>query len=156
MASLNPEESLIIEHILIEDEGVRNFPYLDCCGLPWRQCNCHNKGKLTIGIGRNLDDVGLSKSEIWQLKENDVKKVVSELDLSFDWFQTLSTARRIVIISMAFNLGVQGLKNFKNMIKAIEQGDFDSASEEMKDSAWFLQVKDRGKRLASIMKSGHI
>jgi lysozyme len=156
MAPLNKEESVIIERILIEDEGVRVFPYLDCCGLPWRRCTCQSKGKLTIGVGRNLDDVGLSHSEISQLQRNDVDKLTLDLEQAFPWFQHLNTPRRIVILSMAFNMGIQGLKNFKEMIKAIERGDFDIASAEMMQSRWSQQVKSRGFRLASIMKTGHI
>jgi lysozyme len=156
MAPLSSNELITLQRILSQDEGVRKFPYLDCCGLPWRDCQCQTKGKLTIGIGRNLDDLGLSDSEIIQLQQNDVKKMTADLERNFGWFHNMDTARRIVIVSMAFNLGIQGLKNFKNMIRAIEVGNFNQAAEEMLESQWSTQVKDRAIRLASIMKSGTI
>lgn len=156
MAPLNKEETIIIGRILIEDEGIKNFPYLDCCGLKWKECVCQSKGKLTIGVGRNLDDVGISNTEIIQLQENDVKNVTEALENTFPWFHGLNTPRRVVILSMAFNLGIKGLKNFKRMIHAIEAGDFDLASHEMIQSNWSRQVKNRADRLALIMKIGRI
>lgn len=156
MASLTTEESTIIKRILIEDEGFKKFPYLDCCKRTWKNCSCVTQGKLTIGIGRNLDDVGMSEMEVLYLQENDVTRVAIELDHTFPWFQSLNTSRRIVILSMAFNLGIHGLKNFRNMIQAIEAGDFELASLEMLQSSWSIQVKGRADRLADIMKNGHI
>ena len=156
MAPLNQEEFTIVERILIEDEGIRKFPYLDCCGLAWRKCVCQNKGKLTIGVGRNLDDVGISDDEITNLQVNDVKKITLELEKNFRWFQSLNTPRRIVIVSMAFNLGIPRLKDFKKMIEAIESGNFELAAIEMLHSSWSKQVKDRAKRLAVIMMNGQI
>ncbi len=156
MAPLNPEESIIVENVLIDDEGKRNFAYLDCCGFYWRKCTCETKGYLTIGIGRNLDTVGISNTEMLALNANDVRRVTRELESNFSWFPELNTARRVVILSMAFNLGISGLKKFKNMIKAIEVGDFDQASNEMKQSTWSKQVKSRENKLSKIMRSGQL
>lgn len=151
---LSPEESIIIEHILIEDEGLKQFPYLDCCGMTWKKCFCKEKGNLTIGVGRNLDALGLSENEVQGLLSNDVKRVTALLDRTFPWFQKISPPRRVVILSMAFNMGVEGLKQFQGMIKSIESGDFTSASNHMLNSKWSVQVKGRAKRLAQIMKTG--
>jgi len=151
---LSIEEKIIVEHLLIEDEGMRQFPYVDCCAKEWKKCVCKVKGKLTIGIGRNLDDIGLSESESIQLQRNDVNKMTSEVERSFYWFSKLNTPRRVVIISMAFNVGISGLKEFKKMIDCIESGDFGSAAKEMIGSQWSSQVKGRAIRLASIMKTG--
>ncbi len=112
------------------------------------------KGKLTIGIGRNLDDVGISENEAIGLMTNDITKATLSLERNFSWFKKLNTPRRIVVLSMAFNLGIVGLTQFKKMIKCIESGDFLSASKEMLNSAWALQVKDRALQLSEIMKKG--
>lgn len=152
--SLSPEESIILEHILIEDEGLRIFPYFDCCGQEFRKCNCDPQGKLTIGIGRNMEDNGLSENECIGLLSNDIKRVAALVERAFPWFSKINTARRIVIISMAFNLGVDRLKEFKKMIRCIESGDFYSASREMLNSTWAQQVKARAIRLSEIMDSG--
>jgi lysozyme len=152
--SLSNEEEIIVQHLLIEDEGLRQFPYLDCCGKSWRKCSCKDKGKLTIGIGRNLEDVGISESEALELQLNDVNQMTALVERSFPWFSKLNTPRRVVIVSMAFNLGLEGLKGFEKMIKCIASGDYPSASKEMINSTWSSQVNNRAMRLALIMKTG--
>ena len=71
------------------DEGLRLKPYRDTVG------------KLTIGIGRNLDDVGISEAEAEYLLSNDLDRTISDLDKYMLWWQTLDTPRRRVILNMA-------------------------------------------------------
>lgn len=150
---LTPEETIIAQHILIEDEGMRQLPYFDCCSKFFRECRCENQGKLTIGVGRNLEDIGISENEAMGLEANDIKRVTAELERAFPWFSTLNTPRRIVILSMGF-MGVEKLKQFNKMIKSIQSGDFMSAASHMMNSKWASQVKIRAVRLAEIMKAG--
>lgn len=49
-------------------EGLRLKPYKDTVG------------KLTIGIGRNLDDKGISRKEAFALLDNDIAEVVRQLE----------------------------------------------------------------------------
>lgn len=151
---LSQEEMTIIQHVLIEDEGLRKMPYVDCCGRHWKECNCEDKGALTIGIGRNLDDVGLTEGECLALNMNDIERVTKEIENSFYWFQTLSPARRIVVLSMVFNLGMPRFKKFKKTISYIEETNFTAAAKEMTNSLWARQVKNRAKRLAQMMQTG--
>lgn len=151
---LSNEETVIVQHLLIEDEGMKEFPYFDCCGKPFRQCKCPAQGKLTIGVGRNIEDIGISENEAIALEMNDIKRVNAVVERNFSWFTKLNTPRRVVIMSMVFNIGADGLKGFQKMIKSIESGDFDSASGHMLNSKWAAQVKGRAVRLAQIMKSG--
>jgi lysozyme len=151
---LSPEESIIIEHLLMEDEGIKQFPYVDCCAKHWKKCSCKEKGNLTIGVGRNLDALGLSENEVAGLLSNDVKRVTALVERNFPWIKKISTPRRIVIISMVFNIGLEGFKEFQKMIKCIESGDFLSAAREMLNSKWATQVKGRATRLSLIMKTG--
>lgn len=152
--ALTADEIIIVQHLLIEDEGLKQFPYVDCCSKLWKKCTCKEKGKLTIGVGRNLDDVGLTEGECLALNMNDIEKTASQMQRNFYWFQKLNTPRRVVAFSMGFNLGIEGLSKFKQMIKCIESGDYASASKHMLDSLWAKQVGDRAKRLADIMKTG--
>ncbi len=110
-------------------------------------------GRLTIGVGRNLEDTGLSKSEALFLLDNDLRRVELECARAFDWFDTLDDVRKRVLIEMAFNMGLSGLMTFRNMLKAIKQKDYVKASEEMLDSLWAKQVKTRAYRLAHIMET---
>lgn len=131
-----------LKELLIRHEGIRNKPYRD------------TMGKLTIGVGRNLDDVGISPLEINFLLENDILKAQSQAAAAFHWFNYLTGARRDVIISMIFNLGVNRFKDFKKMIAALEKGQYATASEEMLKSKWASQVGDRAVELSEMMKLG--
>lgn len=127
-----------IEQIKI-DEGFRGQPY---------KCTA---GKITIGYGRNLEANPLTKAEAQILLENDLKKIVKKLT-RYGFYTRLDSGRRAVILNMAFNLGVNGLMKFKNMIEALELKDYDKAADEMLNSRWANQVKSRATRLAKQMR----
>jgi len=127
---------------LIVDEGKKNFPYKDTVG------------KLTIGVGRNLDDRGLSDDEITYLLGNDIKLVERELDIAMPWWRGMCDARQNVIASMAFNLGVPGLKTFKNTLQAMRDGRYADAADGMLQSKWAQQVGARAVRLSKAMREG--
>ena len=128
--------------LLIKHEGLRLKPYRDTVG------------KLTIGIGRNLDDLGITEAEARYLLENDVLRVSLELVHHFPWYNGLNAARMIVMIDMVFNLGINRFKLFKKLIKAIEVQDWEQAAKEMLDSKWARQVKGRAAELAQMMRDG--
>lgn len=139
---------MTIQDDLNRDEGVKLKPYLDCCGKYWRQCACAVKGKLTIGVGRNLDDVGLSVEESFLLRDNDIAKARSACIAAFPWFLKLTPPRQDVICNMVFNLGLIKFCYFKQFIAALEQGDYVKARAEMLNSHWASEVGDRARRLA--------
>ncbi len=151
---LTPEETIIVQNLLIEDEDLAEFPYVDCCARHWKKCQCIEKGDLTIGVGRNLDKVGISENEAIGLELNDIKRHSADLERSFPWFMKLNSARRVVIVSMSFTMGLEGLKGFRKMLRCLESGDFGNAAKEMVASRWASQVHSRSTRLAAIMKTG--
>lgn len=57
-----------------------------------------------------------------------------------------------VCVNMAFNLGRTRLSQFKNMIKAVNEGDYKRAADEMVDSRWYHQVGRRSQELVEIMR----
>jgi len=61
-----------------------------------------------------------------------------------------------VLVDMRFNLGHEGFRKFKNMIKAVKQQDFHSAAREMKDSLWYQQVGKRADRLTKMMEDSSV
>ena len=75
-------------------------------------------GKLTIGYGRNLDDVGISEEEAEDLLKRDINSVYSQL-VNYQWFANLDKVRSGVIVNMTFNLGLRGMLKFINMINAL-------------------------------------
>ena len=123
-------------------EGVEHKPY---------KCTA---GYLTIGVGRNIEERGLSDDEIDFLLDNDINIVVDELGRTYDWFFDLSEVRQRVVADMVFNLGLPRFAQFKNMIAAIEAEDYVQASNEMMDSRWAQQVGLRASRLAEMMETG--
>lgn len=124
------------------DEGFRAKPY---------RCTA---GKLTIGYGRNLDDVGIDRKEAEVLLHEDVVRVAQRLNHEIPWWCALSDARREALVNMAFNLGVEGLLNFKKMLAALKVGLYQLAASEALDSLWAKQVGDRAKRIAVAIREG--
>ena len=135
-------EGYTIDQLLIYHEGLKLKPYMD------------GRNKLTIGVGRNLEDLGLSKDEAMFLLHNDIDRVRRELDKSLPWWRKLSEVRQKVLISMAFNLGTGGLLQFNRMLSALQDGDYAAAAEEMLSSVWANQVGTRAIELADMMENG--
>lgn len=111
-------------------------------------------GKLTIGVGRNLEDRGISAAESAYLLGNDVDHHWRELVKAVPWVEQLDEVRQHVLLDMAFNLGIAGLLGFKNTLATIKAGDFQKASVMMLDSRWAKQVGGRADRLATMMATG--
>lgn len=127
---------------LVIDEGLRLKAYRDTVG------------KLTIGIGRNLDDRGITRDEAMVLLETDVALVEAELDGALPWWRKMTDARQNVLANMCFNLGLSKLLGFKNTLAAMQRGDYEAAARGMLDSLWAKQVGVRAARLASTMRTG--
>ena len=124
-----------------EGEGLRLKPY---------RCTA---GKLSIGYGRNLDDVGITLEEAELLLKNDLEKAEKEAE-KFPVYSKLNQARKDVLIEMVFNMGYSRLSKFKKMFEALEKGDYSEAANQMLDSAWHTQVGKRAERLAYFMRIG--
>lgn len=127
---------------LVRDEGERLKPYKDTVG------------KMTVGIGRNLDDVGISHNEAMVLLDNDVTRSASALFQAFPWAEHLDDARQGVLLNMAFNIGLDGLRNFKQTLALVEGQKWDDAAKAMLQSKWATQVGKRADRLAEQMRTG--
>jgi lysozyme len=127
---------------LERDEGKKNMLYRDSIGI-W-----------SIGIGRNLQDRGLSDDEILYLLKNDMNIVFTALDTSLPWWRSMTENRQRVLANMCFNLGINRLMGFKNTLLSMSQGDYAAAAAGMLASRWATQVGDRAKRLAAMMEQG--
>jgi len=132
-----------LQKLLIKHEGFRQFPYV---------CTA---GRLTIGIGRNIQDRGLSLDEAMYLLNNDIKQCEQELTQYLPEYANLCEMRKIVLIDMCFNLGISGLMQFRDMIAAIRVADYETAAKAMRDSKWAEQVGNRAHELAYLMEKGN-
>lgn len=137
-------------------EGFRAEPYF---------CS---EGKRTIGIGRNLEakplteverfviknPENITKQEAYFLLENDIKETISLLDNMVRCFSKLDDERRYALIDMGFQMGVPGVCKFKNMLAAMDAGDFERASIECLNSKYARQTPARAERIAKLIKTG--
>ena len=127
---------------LKRDEGFRPKPYRDTVN------------KLTIGYGRNLDDVGISTAEAEQMLFNDMQVALNGVYKFIPWATKLDDARLGVLANMAFNMGIHNVLMFRQMLEALESGDYDKAADGMANSKWYKQVGPRAERLVVQMRSG--
>lgn len=128
---------------LLREEALKLKPYID------------SVGKVTIGVGHNLTDNGISYRIAMLILDEDVEEVVNALSYrGVPWFTGLDPVRQQVCCDMAFNLGPDKFFGFTKMVKAIVAGDFLTAAKEMRASHWAQQVHGRAEHLALLMETG--
>lgn len=144
-------------NLLAYEEGFRSTPYL--CSL----------GYVTVGIGTKLYDVPGAdprkfpikvtrvQAEIWLNEEVDVKfrRIMAREDMG-RIYEKLSDDRKVIILSMAYQLGVTSLSNFRNMWRALDKGDWAEAEKQALDSRWARQTPKRAKRHARVLGGEHL
>jgi len=160
---MNYDRSALIDQLILH-EGMVLKVYQDHLGID------------TIGVGRNLEDRGITdgelafmsmlRTEIYEqgiteanarfLLANDIDIVEEELRNAHPCIDRLDDVRIRVVLDMAFNMGVPRLCKFKNMWAGIHDGDYIRASAEMLDSRWATQVGQRATRLSEAMKTGEL
>lgn len=145
-------EAVVLE-ILRREEGLRLKVYDDATGKPVVP-GYTMKGHPTIGIGRALDVQGLTEEECELLLMNNVATYMKEVPSAVPNWARLSTTRKAVLICMAFQMGVPGLKTFKNTLADIGRGDYAAAATRMLQSKWAQQTPARAKRMAELMRRG--
>lgn len=112
-------------------------------------------GKITIGVGRNLSDRGISDAECDVLRDNDIDAVWTELLKALPWVESLDQPRQRALLDMGFNMGIPTLLTFKNTLALLHSGDYEGASFNMLQSRWAGQVGARAQELAQIIKTGN-
>lgn len=155
-----------LELELVRDEGERLRVYLDTAKPPRR----------TIGVGRNLDAIGIRAVETERLGitltsvlrdgitrpqsramlGNDFDATEADLDRRLPWWRTLDPVRQRVLLNMCFNLGIKGLLGFVNTLELVRTHQFAAAARGMAASRWHGQVGDRARRLEAMMATGRV
>lgn len=125
---------------IIDHEGIRLKPYTDTVG------------KLTIGVGRNLADVGISRAEAMSLLDRDLSMAISDLE-DLPGFAEASPIRQRVLVDMRFNLGPTRLRTFTRTLAAFALGDYKATAAGMRNSKWARQTGRRVRRLAIMMET---
>lgn len=128
---------------LERDEGFRSKVY---------RCTA---GKLSVGIGRNLDDRGISLDEARYMARNDIANGKVELDRNAPWWRELDPVRQRVLENMCFQLGWPKLAGFRRFLAAAKARQWEAASREMLDSKWAkVDCPARAQRLAQMIRTG--
>lgn len=144
---------------LMLDEGLKLKPYRD------------TRGFLTTGVGRNLDGNPLTPEEVAVighdgrtlpithdqaifLLHNDEMKAIAALNANAPWWSHLFDVRARVLIDLCFNMGWKKLSGFHNFLGNMQASNFVEAADDLKDSLWYGQVGNRGKRLVEMVRTG--
>lgn len=134
---MNERDALIAQ--LVDHEGLRLKVYDDATGKELKRGD-RLRGNLSIGIGRNLTGVGISRAEAVALCGDDIDVVVTDL-FSFDWFATLDTIRQRAVCDFRFNVGAAGFRMFSAFIAAMAQRNYQGASLALLNSRWAKEVQ---------------
>lgn len=144
----------------------RRLAFHEGCVLKPYKCPA---GKLTIGVGRNLEDnpltpeekkacgdlsQGITKNAAYMLLRNDVTRCEEELRKNIPFYTKLPVERQYALLDMCFNLGISRLLKFKKMLKAMEEKNFKLAAYECLDSNYARQLPNRSKRIAHLIGTG--
>jgi len=137
---------LATKEMLIRDEGVRYKPY---------RCPA---GKLSIGVGRNLEDVGINWAEANLMLEHDIARSIDSAKtiLGDGVWLAMGEARQMAVVNMIYNIGPFGFVKFKKLITALRVRDYAAAAKEALDSRWARQVGKRAERIAHMLRTNEL
>lgn len=129
------------------EEGYRSRPYRD------------TKGKLTIGIGRNLDDRGISYGEARYLLSNDIRTAVRDLESVLPFWPGLDDVRKLVLVDLYFNMRLGNptsfASEFSESLRLVAERRYAEVADRMRKWKWFSDVKPgRADALISMMRTG--
>ncbi len=100
------------------------------------------------GIGADVaDEQRISEGRCYELFQKDVQIAIDGCAKIYDNWEELPQEIQHVLVNMCFQLGQGGLSKFKNFKTAIEDYQWQRASEEMMDSRWAGQTPERAERL---------
>src|SRR5690606_27578748 len=135
-------ERMSLMQTIADEEGFREEPYRDTKKL-W-----------TFGIGfclertyitpeqwkylldRELIEVRITREGAEYLTQQRLGIIESGVSRLLKNWDELNEVRRNVLLSMAYQMGVEGLAEFRKMREAINRGDFVEAAKEGLDSKW--------------------
>ena len=140
--------------LLNYEEGYSAKPYYCSAGYP------------TIGIGLRIGPKGASLSQyqfavskslaaVWLTEK--VKETLEDMERYPNIKAAMvvcNTARQAVLISMAYQMGAEGLSKFTNTLKSVAAERWHEAQAGMLASKWARQTPNRAERHAIQMLTG--
>jgi len=115
-----------------ENEGFAGSPYNDSLGF------------LTFGYGSKFP---ISPKEGQMILEHRLLRKIAELRYKKPMVKDLPKPIKEVLFEMCYQLGVNGVLQFKNMFKAIEDKNYDMMIIQMRNSRWNEQTPNRVRKL---------
>ena len=131
-----------LQQTLIKHEALKLKPYRcssDC---------------LTIGVGRNLDDKGISERVAMIMLDEDIHDAITDLERNLRYFHDLPECVKEALVNMVFNMGISRFLQFKKTLAYLKQGKYRKAGNECLDSRWATQVGYRAVEVAALIKQG--
>ena len=137
------------------DEGERNYPYKDINGY-WTIGRGHLIGKL-------LADLRISDNIINELFREDLAVAIKEARFVVGdaFFNKISDARKMALVSMLYTLGRNKFLKFEETIEAMLKEDWDTVAVRILQTKWAVDVDPkrrenlgRDDRIAYMFKTG--
>ncbi len=119
----------------------------------------NSQGVPVCGWGHALNEESVIPAEVAQIFfQLDFSKAKRDLKNLFEFYElpNIGPTRNAVLLHMLFNIGLDKVRGFEKMLTALQNEDFDTASDEMLDSQWAKQVGERAIEMARMMRTGRI
>lgn len=158
-----------IEEMLARDEGIRTRVYWDSEGYP------------TVGIGHlillkktkdmSVINAALSQqvgrptsgsitneevSMLFKKDLGDVQRDIVKNSRTGPVYKKMNRSRQMAMENMSFQMGVGGLAQFKNTLKAMDEERWQDAYRGLQDSLWARQTPGRSNRVSKIVLTGNL
>ena len=141
---MNPESRHKLKNLLVQHVKFHQFPYTNV------------NGHLTIGLGRNLSDRGISPTEAIPLLDDDIFYFMGKLSHHLPFFDEMNDVRKIILINMCFDLGVRGVLECTDLLRSLKNKEWEETSREILKLKAAEISPEWYQLLAFIMKSGEI
>jgi lysozyme len=141
---MTSSERQLLREQLIRHEGIRLRAYVDTVG------------KVTIGVGRNISDNGITYDEALLLLDHDIDSHVEDLVTALPWVSRLDPVRFRAMADLVFNMGIMRLLGFVHTLAAMERGDYETAANGLLESKYARQVGRRAETVAQMIRVGTV
>ena len=133
------------KEFILKSEGWRNKTYV---------CS---KGFKTVGIGHKFEAGERVKSfysnqEVNNFFKQDLDEALRAAQVNFPSFSRQPYQIKLVLVSLCFNLGNNGISKFVKFRRAINNQNYTLAGSELKNSLWYKQVTGRANKYISIIQ----
>jgi lysozyme len=110
--------------------------------------------KLTIGVGHNIQDRGISHEIAMQMLDEDIDICINELQQTVSYWDDLPERVQEALINLCFNMGISRLMAFKKTFGFLREGMYEKAADELLESRYANQVGQRAIDVANMIREG--